>query len=207
VTVPHGHYRPWFADRPRSPRTSGCLAFAGLIRPYKNVEGLIAAFRGTSDPGLILSVAGNPAMPELAAAVRTAAAGDARVSLRLEHLTDADLVEVITNAQLVALPYRDMHNSGAALLALSLDRPVLVPDNAVTADLAAEVGPGWVLRYDGELSAETLVRALEQAEALGSGDRPDLSAREWSRSVEGHLAAYRQAVCLRRGRRRSGSRG
>jgi beta-1,4-mannosyltransferase len=207
VTVPHGHYRDWFAGRPRAPRAPGRLVFAGLIRPYKNVEGLIEAFRGTSDPGLSLSVAGNPAMPELAAAVRAASDGDPRISLRLEHLTDADLVEVISSAQLVALPYRDMHNSGAALLALSLDRPVLVPDNDVTAGLAAEVGPGWVLRYAGELSTETLVGALAQAEELGSGERPDLSRREWSRSVEGHLAAYRQAVDLRRGRRRSRGSG
>ena len=178
VTVPHGHYRDWFAGRHRTPRTPGRVAFAGLIRPYKNAAALVAAFRGIPDPRSSLVVAGNPDREELAAAVRGAATGDPRISLRLEHLDDGDLVDVVTGAQLVALPYREMHNSGAALLALSLDRPILVPDNEVTAELAAEVGEQWVLRYAGELSTATLREALEQAARVSPDDRPDLALRE-----------------------------
>ncbi len=60
----------------------------------------------------------------------------------------------------MVLPYREMHNSGAALTALSLNRPVLVPDNEVNRELAEEVGPGWVFRYDGELTGRHLLDAL-----------------------------------------------
>ena len=48
----------------------------------------------------------------------------------------------------------------AALLALSLDRPVLVPANPVNDRLAEEVGPVWVQRYAGALTAEVLTSAL-----------------------------------------------
>ena len=76
-------------------------------------------------------MSGKPSTPELAQELTDAAAGK-RVSLDLTFQTDAQLVEVVSSAVVVALPYTEMYNSGAALLALSLDRPILVPDNAVT---------------------------------------------------------------------------
>ncbi len=195
VTVAHGHYRGWFERHPHRDPRPGSLVFAGLIRPYKDVPGLVAAFRtaAADDPGLTLHVAGAPDSAETAAEVRDAAGDGDRVRLTLRHLDDAELVAAVTEAELVVLPYRDMHNSGAALLALSLDRPLLVPDNAVTAELAAEVGPGWVHRYGGELTAETLRRALAGARDERRAPRPDLSRREWDGAAAAHVAVYRQA--------------
>jgi glycosyltransferase involved in cell wall biosynthesis len=204
VTVLHGHYRDWFAEHPRSEQRPGRLAFLGFIRPYKNVETLITTFRDTAEPApeASLLVAGKPVTDELAAALRTAADGDPRISLRLEHVPDAVLAEEVGRAQLVVLPYREMHNSGAALMALSLDRPVLLPDNAVTAQLAAEVGPEWVVRYSGDLDAGILLDALASARHLPSDARPDLGRREWKRAGLDHRDAYLRAVALRRGRLR-----
>jgi glycosyltransferase involved in cell wall biosynthesis len=195
VTVAHGHYRGWFERHPHRDPRPGSLVFAGLIRPYKNVPGLVAAFSAAAadDPGLTLHVAGAPGSVETAAEVRDATGDDDRIRLTLRHLDDAELVAAVTEAELVVLPYRDMHNSGAALLALSLDRPLLVPDNAVTAELAAEVGPGWVHRYDGELTAETLRRALSAVREERRAPRPDLSGREWDGAAAAHVAVYRQA--------------
>jgi beta-1,4-mannosyltransferase len=108
-------------------------------------------------------------------------------------------VEVVTSAQLVVLPYREMHNSGTALTALSLDRPVLVPDNEVTRRLAHEVGDAWVHHFRGDLDARDIETALDEAAALGDSDRPDLSLREWDRAGADHVRAYRRAVALLRG--------
>jgi glycosyltransferase involved in cell wall biosynthesis len=195
VTIAHGHYRAWFERHPHRDPRPGHLVFAGLIRPYKNVPGLVEAFSGAAadDPGLTLHVAGAPGSAETGAEVRAAAGDGDRIRLTLRHLDDAELVAAVTEAELVVLPYRDMHNSGAALLALSLDRPVLVPDNEVTAELAAEVGPGWVHRYGGELAAETLRRALAAAREEHRAPRPDLSRREWGGAAADHVAVYRQA--------------
>jgi glycosyltransferase involved in cell wall biosynthesis len=195
VTVPHGHYRDWYADHPVPEPIPGRVSFVGLIRPYKNVDALVAAFRDAANqaPSATLQVSGGTSSPELAERLTAAAGADPRISLTLRFLDDAELVRVVGQAQLVALPYREMHNSGATLLALSLGRPVLVPRNETNARLAAEVGPAWVLMYDGDLTAETLLSALADSARISPDEHPDLSAREWAQTGRRHLAAYRMA--------------
>lgn len=196
-TVLHGHYRDWFARHLRAPQVPGRLAYVGLIRRYKAVDTLLRAFRATSDPGLSLTVGGRPSSEELRAELAALAAPDPRIALHLEFLGEDELVAAVTAATLVVLPYREMHNSGGVLAALSLDRPVLVPDNAVNRRLAEEVGPGWVLRYPDRLDGAALTAALEAAGRVRG--RPDLSAREWTRTADAHVRAYRRAVALRHG--------
>lgn len=204
VVIPHGHYRDWFARFPREQPLPGRFVFTGLIRPYKGVDRLLAAFAGTRArcPGLTLHVAGAPHSAALADQVRRAASADDRVTLTLGYLSEADLVTAVTGAELVVLPYREMHNSGAALMALSLDRPVLVPDNDVNAALAGEVGPGWVVRYQGALTADALVQAVTATRAADRRPRPELSLREWTRTASDHYGVYAEARRLRRGERR-----
>lgn len=203
--IPHGHYRDWFARYERREAQAGSVAYAGRIRRYKGVEDLLEAFRAV-DPQVSgrLVVAGLPSSPALADEVERAARADARIEARLEFLPDDQFVEVVTGASLVVLPYKDMHNSGTALAALSLDRPILVPDTEVNAALAAEVGRSWVLRFSGTLDSQVLRRALGEvrSQAQGAGpDGPDLSARGWAESAAAHVRAYREALALR-GRRR-----
>ncbi|MGY1779064.1 glycosyltransferase [Geodermatophilus sp. SYSU D01036] len=197
VTILHGHYRDWFAPHRRSTARPGRLAFVGQLRRYKGVDRLVEAFAATAGrtpEDLELRVAGNPSTPELGAELAGLAAGDPRVSVSLGFLEDADLVGEVTSAELVVLPYREMHNSGGALAALSLDRPVLVPDNATNTRLAEEVGAGWVHRYGGELTAGHLLDAVAALRAAPPAAAPDLSRRDWDRAGESHAAAYRQAL-------------
>ena len=194
TTVPHGHYVDWFARHAREPAVPRRLASVGLLRPYKGVDELLAAFGDLDDPQASLVVAGRPVTEDIGAQVRAAAARDPRVVVDLRHVDDADLVRWTTSASLVALPYRQMHNSGAALLALSLGRPVLVPANPVTDALAAEVGSAWVHRFTGPLTAEVLRSTLADVASLGADERPDLRARDWGTGTRAHLAVYRAAV-------------
>jgi glycosyltransferase involved in cell wall biosynthesis len=198
TVVPHGHYRDWYTG-PRSATVPGRLQYVGLVRRYKGVEGLVEAFRSLADDSLTLGVAGAASSPELAAAVTALAAGDPRVGLRLEFLSDDELVAAVTAAELVVLPYRFMHNSGTVLAALSLDRPVLVPDTPVNADLAAEVGPGWIHTFTGDLTAGALTAALSAAREPRAAS-PDLGAREWDDAGQAHLAVYRAALSRARER-------
>jgi hypothetical protein len=102
----------------------------------------------------------------------------------------------VNAAELVVLPYRFMHNSGTVLAALSLDRPVVVPDTPVNTDLAAEVGPGWIYTFTGDVTGEALVAALSAAREPRAAS-PDLSAREWDDAGQAHLAVYRAAMSRR----------
>ena len=89
---------------------------------------------------------------------------------------------------IVTLPYRRILNSGSALLALGLDRPILVPETPTFSELAGEVGEQWVRRFHGtHLVAEHLESALED---LPEG-APNLSAYDWDLVAAATLEAYR----------------
>ena len=44
TTILHGHYREWYGPS-NAPSVPGRLLCFGLLRPYKGVESLLAAFR------------------------------------------------------------------------------------------------------------------------------------------------------------------
>lgn len=198
--IPHGHYVDWFSRWPWPVREPGRVSYFGFIRRYKGVDGLVRAFRGVRGDHRRLHAAGKPSSPDLARGLEQLAADDPRVSLDLRFLDDEALIDTVRRAELVVLPYREMHNSGGVLTALSLGRPVLVPANEVNARLADEVGPDWVLQYEDDLASDDVERALEAAARLTDDARPDLSARDWDRAGEAHVAAYRRAVDAVRGR-------
>jgi glycosyltransferase involved in cell wall biosynthesis len=199
MIIPHGHYRDWFADHPRRPAEPGRLGYVGLIRRYKGVERLLETFTETADsaPTLTLRIGGRPSTEDLGMIIDRAVAADHRIEAITRYLDDAELVELVTASELVVLPYRFMHNSGGALAALSLDRPVLVPDNEVNQLLAEETGPGWVHVYTGELTARDLLDAVDGVRRKRT-DRPRLAGRDWPGIAVAHLDAYRQALAIRR---------
>ncbi|WP_051172699.1 glycosyltransferase [Microbacterium indicum] len=192
VSIPHGSYVEPFAHHPRSAPVSGRALFTGLIRPYKGIDELLDAFAGVS--GGELRIVGKPLDPALES--RIASSDDPRVSHRFAFVPDAELVAEVTAADLVVLPYRELHSSGIAIVALSLGRPILVPRTESTLALRDEVGSAWVRFFDAPLSAATLSAALAAGIPEGS---PDLSARTWEEVARAHRAAYRRAVELTHG--------
>ena len=200
----HGHYRDWFEQYPLPVTAPGRVLFFGLVRRYKGVDHLISAFRQLSDPAASLHVVGQPSTGELADQLNALAAGDPRIALKLNYISDEALVEEVGRAEVVVLPYREMHNSAGVLTALSLGRPVLVPDNRVNQLLSQEVGAGWVRMYTGELTPSDIESALADARQARAGDPPDLTRREWDEAGRAHAVAYRRAI--ETGRRRTGSR-
>ncbi len=198
--IPHGHYRDWYGRCPEPVTVPNRLAFIGKVRRYKNVEGLARAFSALpAAAGYSLHISGKPSSSDLADALQAFAAADPRIELELGFIEDDDLVREVGEAELVVLPYHEMHNSGSVLAVLSLDRPVLVPENAFNAALAAEVGPGWVLTFPEELSADAIVEGLAAARERPRGVRPDLSRREWSDAGTRHLVLFRESIAAMRG--------
>lgn len=192
----HGHYRDWYASQPRHPRIHGRIAAFGAVRRYKSVDVLLDAYGAAvkERDDLSLEIGGRPSSPEIGASVRERASVLPHSRLSLTFLTDAELVRLITSAELIVLAYRFMHNSGSVLAALSLGRPVLVPRNLVNEELAREVGHDWVLMFDDDLSRDDLLAAMGHASRLTDAQSPDLSARDWDKAGLAHLAAYREAL-------------
>lgn len=178
--IPHGDYRESFASYPKSDAVSGRLLAFGRIERYKSVDVLMRCFRQVAGE-YELRVAGrgeNAVVSEL----EQLASGDARVTTRFEFLSDADLVREVTSSELVVLPYDEVHNSGVALVSLSLNRPIIARRGPSTELLQREAGPYWVYLYDGEMTPES----LEQALVALRGDKEvreaqaRLLGRDWS---------------------------
>ncbi len=194
VRIPHGHYRDWYdvddAVRPEP----GRAVFFGHIRPYKGVDALLQAAAAVAVEPFSLRLVGRPVDAGVVAEIEAVSAVDDRITARLEYVPDAELAREIAEASLVVLPYRSMVNSGAALLALSLARPVLVPSTPSTLELQHEVGDRWVMLYEGVLTSSIISDALERATSVVGTAQPDLSQRDWSRGAEAHMSVYRQAA-------------
>jgi beta-1,4-mannosyltransferase len=200
--VPHGHYRgqyPNDTDRLEARTRLGIapdatvLAFAGLIRSYKNVPRLIRAFSAVDAGDAVLLVAGQVEWPETEESVRRAAVTDARVRLNLQFVADADLQLYLNAADVVVLPFSEVFNSGSALLALSFDRPVLVPDTPTMRELQMALGIEWVRTVDAGSDAAVIQNAIQWARQSRAGRAP-LDAFSWRAISEATLNVYKQIV-------------
>jgi glycosyltransferase involved in cell wall biosynthesis len=197
--VPHGHYRdiyPATVSRDHARRHAGysedhrVLLFIGQIRPYKNVPQLLQVFHRTQDPELRLHVVGRPNSFELQRKVAATAATDPRSRLTMRYVADEELQYFLHSADLVVLPYDDILNSGSALLALSFDVPVLLPDKGAMRELQQLVGSDWVRLYDGELSPHILADAAGWARDSRRPARLGLKELDWDRLAHQTARAY-----------------
>lgn len=167
TVIPHGHYRSVYPPGSGSrkalgiPDSARVAMFFGAVRAYKNVDALVRAFRGVKRADAVLYVAGKPNSNELADRIMKEAFEDRRVALKFEFVDDKDVATVLSAADLVALPYREVLNSGSALLALSCSRPVLVPERGSMGELKKEFGETWVRTFRGELDESKLEEALD----------------------------------------------
>jgi beta-1,4-mannosyltransferase len=207
--TPHGHYRlDYDLTRERAearrmlnlPQQSRLLVSAGAIRPYKNIPQLIRSFREREDADSILVIAGKPASPALREEIERAAGDDPRVILDLAFLSNENMALWLRAADLVVLPYHSIQNSGSAILALSAERPVLVPDLGAMRELAEQIGHDWVRLYSGEFRVETLDDAIHWLDTEPRPSAPDLLPLSWDAIASQTIEAYRAVVRMPRAR-------
>ncbi len=203
--VPHGHYRGEYQDtlNRQSARaqlgianSAKVLLFFGKIRPYKNVAQLIRTFRAYPDPTAILIVVGEvkERFPENAERIKSESAGDSRVRLELGHVPGDRVQVYFRSADLVVLPYREIFSSGVTLLALSFDRPVLLPLQGAVEEMQTQVGAEWMRTYTGEISPEVIEDGLDWALHDKRPIRPSLDLFDWGVLALKTLDAYRHIL-------------
>lgn len=194
MTIPHGSYEGAYDFETGVRPVPDRMLYFGRIRPYKGVEELLENLSGQRPP-FELRIVGRPTSADLAARLETLVSAIPGSSRRWEFLSEDELVREIQEAQVICLPYRDMGNSGALLLALTAGRAVIVPDSPTNAAIAREVGEEWVVRYR-SLSAADLATAWTTASAACG--LPDLSKRRWADLSEEYSAAYAWALARAR---------
>jgi beta-1,4-mannosyltransferase len=211
VVIPHGHYRDYYTARPdpvsfreqlRLDQRPVLLCF-GLIKPYKNIPGVIQAWKRLPIPRPHLVVAGRPVDPEIEAAIRSEAHGLKDVHLLLRFISDDEVPTLFAAADSVLMPYaaRSALNSGAAHLALSLGRPAILNDTAANRDLQQLFGRDWVHLCNG--TPDDALRVALTAVNTPRAEGPDISVIDYARLGAQMQQAYVDAMASRRlGRRR-----
>lgn len=193
--IPHGHFKDFYPniiDRNRARERLGIglservLLFLGQLRPYKGLEELIESFSGLNDTNIILIIAGRPYDEKYLERIRRLSRDDQRVRFYPVFIED-DKIQVFMNASdLVILPYTDILNSGSALLALSFNRPVLVPRLGSLPELAEEIGSSWVKLYEPPLKSQILEQEIRNL--CSQGEAP-LDIFDW-RLIAGKTHAF-----------------
>lgn len=174
AVIPHGSYVGLHGPR-RDRRASraelgiagaGFIALAlGTLRPYKGLELLLEAWRGSTGR---LIIAGQAKDQEYAAMLAARAAATPGAEFRPGFIPDEALSAWLAAADVVVLPYRKLLTSGVLLWALSYGTPVVAPDVPPVRELVAEGREGFLFA---PADASSLRAALERA-----ATHPDLAA-------------------------------
>jgi glycosyltransferase involved in cell wall biosynthesis len=202
--IPHGHYGPVIAAVSSAPSSiiadKAQFLFFGSITKYKNAYKLLNAFLSLPIGMATLVIKGrmsgtSPDIQLLQGLNDIPYNQKADVIFENRFLDDNELVQAIRESELVVFPYSDVLNSGAAIFALSVGRPILASDTPLFRELQAQVGQNWVRLIDGEIDGAQLALAIKHACVLKrSGQAPDLSKFEWDNIAKQTLAFYRHVL-------------
>ena len=134
------------------------ILFFGLLRPYKGIDTLLEAF--ASVEGAELWIAGMPRMPlEPLRSWPTQAPG--RVRFLPRFIPDPEIPALMRRADVLALPYREIEQSGVLYTGLAFGKPMVLGDVGGFAEFAPRHG------------AARLVPPGDADGAGGGAERPD----------------------------------
>jgi beta-1,4-mannosyltransferase len=132
------------------------FCFFGGIRPNKGVERAIEAIKTLEGPELRLLITGMQFPPrEYIQGLINQASLDDRIII---NFTD-DIYPTIVASDIVVLPFTRILTSGSLMLALSMGRPVIVPEMGCLPELVTKE-VGWL--YD-DTQADGLVNVMREA--------------------------------------------
>ncbi len=174
--VPHMSYVGVYRDTIRKEEArlrlgipSGAFVFLvfGLIRPYKGIDAVIAAFRRSRRPSDRLIVAGWPFDGEYARKIQQLIAADPQIICDFRKIPEEDLATLMKASDVVVSAGRGQYTSGATMIALSFGRPVIASRNCAP----ASVRDGFAATLYDPADAEALPRAMAEAPARFNEDR------------------------------------
>jgi beta-1,4-mannosyltransferase len=209
--IHHGNYVQVYrsSGRPRAilrqayglgDRAFTYLAF-GQLRRYKRIPELLETFRKLPNQDAALLVAGEPRDRAEAEQVRALARRDDRVRLELRRIPFAEVADLHEACDAAVLPYETMFSSGAAVLALSMRLPIIVPADSAGANLA---GPPAVITYaQGELGPALVAvrRGDQRSRRQAAADA--VHADTWPSVAERTIETYESALRVTAARRRT----
>lgn len=177
VVIPHGNYlhtlRPLPVQRfARAslgiPEAAKVILFFGQIKDVKGLDLLLDAMPAVfkAHPDALLLVAGKPWKSDFSAYEKQMVSLGIRdrCITHIRFISDKDVALYYAAADVVALPYRRIYQSGVVLMAMSYGKAVLVSDLPGMTEIVTDGETGYVFRQGdvGELAA-SLDQALGNA--------------------------------------------
>jgi glycosyltransferase involved in cell wall biosynthesis len=168
----------------------------GLIRPYKGTDVLLAAWPRVraAVPTAELVIAGRPMMD-----VSTLRLDQPGVTVIPRFVSDAELAALLRRADVVALPYRSIDNSGVVFSALALGAGVVLSNVGGFRELHERDGVGALVPPgDPAALAATVIEVLTSTtrrDALRAASRTAAEGRlSWGEIAEATESVYREVV-------------
>ena len=168
------------------------LAF-GLIRPYKGTDVLLEAFSQVERGELW--IVGMPRMPmDALRALANRAPG--RVRFVDRFIPDPEIPAFMRRADLVALPYRNIEQSGVLYTALAFGRPLVLSSVGGFTEIGERGAARLVPPEDPDALAEAITELIadrDTAAALAAGaEREASTISSWDRVAEQTMTLYRE---------------
>lgn len=197
--IPHGNYEGCYPDDPSRTEalraefglepSSITLLFFGAVREYKGVLRLVEAFRATRNPNLRLIIAGRPQPLLLQDQVAAAAAGDDRIVLRIGYVDDRDVAPLFALADAVVIPFERALTSGSTVLAMTMHKATLLPDEARVFDLVDDESG---IFFGSTAGLTTCLDALDKTDLrrMGANGGRTADALNWDRIASSLLRCY-----------------
>jgi glycosyltransferase involved in cell wall biosynthesis len=167
----------------------------GLLRPYKGIENLLAAFRRLR--GAELWIVGNPRM-DVEPLRKLAAEAPGRVRIVSRFVEDAEIPAIFRRADLLALPYLDAEHSGVLYTGLAFGKPLVLSavggfPEVAEAGAARLVPPGDIDALAAALE-ELVADEAARAELAAAAERAAEGPFSWDEAARRTLALYRELI-------------
>jgi len=164
-TIPHGSYLGFYPNkvtrseaREKLGIQDDCFTFLffGMLRNYKGSRPLIRSFLEVqkSHPAARLIIAGKPFNAEIKKNIELMAQHD-NISLFLQFIPDDEVQNFLNASDVVVLPYQNILTSGAAILAITFAKPVIVPRKGCIPELISDE-IGFLYEHERELTGTML---------------------------------------------------
>lgn len=206
MKIPHGNLEHLLshvsAREARTPQKLPIVLSIGGIRHDKGIDTLVEATRYLRDlvPGVRVQIAGTPGFDLSVLHARIKELGiDDIVEFRLGYLSDREFSEHMQNAEVIALPYRRIEQSGVAIAACTFGKAIVGTRCGGLEELVSEAGNGLLVPVDDPAAlAQALSMILlspEKREAFEVRSRAYArNVLGWGSIVSKTLAGYRVAL-------------
>ena len=193
VEIPEGSFVGWYPEGITKtearqalgiPENDRVWLYFGNLRPYKGVEDLIEAFVAMQPlPHTKLVLAGRPFSTAYAHMLEQQVAGQAGIIPLFRTIEDAELQTIFAAADLVVLPFKNVLNSGSAILAMGFGKPVIAPAVGLIPFRLQHQPDGFLFTAQNPLAqvlAKTNAMPAAQLQAIGDKNRSFVLSFAWT---------------------------